>query len=1321
MLKKKQLLDYIAFKLAHLKACVETLNEVRFFDLNVASEDFFAALLNTVYGYSLTNLNHSNLNAVAVDLGDKASRIAVQVTSERTKAKVQKTIRQFSENGLVQDYDTLKVLIIGDRTGDYATLDVPTGLTFLGTSDVIDISDLIRDISALDMTTLEKLDALFRQELRDYPSVTQGEVPQGVDLAQIDANQRDLLERQATHSKDTDALMNVVGELRGLVTAMPSKLLPEAVASIHQQSLDVARDLLKQHKPGQALALLEKQRPIIWPNATGPLKATFLCRLASAKHALGLDSEAGELFIEARQYNPDDEKVMSSVAVGYLLLGQRKEAATAARLVLARNPINFQAQAILVQSGDEPLEGIIDALPAECRTNAEVAAAIGFVARQNGDLTAAKEWFRTALSADSDASPDIKGMLGELIVNGHTGNPTSSVRIGQLNDTTRSEIEGALSLLKEACDSIEDDNALRPRVTWLLNAAVAARILDRPAEAEEHLTRARRVAPDDLAVIYQSAVSAHYRNDHAGAVAFAEKLLGSNAIPHAPLFLAQLQWQAGRIDDAIGTFRTFVESTSTGEYVTTAKQMLAELYMTTGRLDDAHQVVLEMVASDPNNVPVLVTASQLYRRHGQSTEADATLEKAVRVTTSTTPSSHIFQLGNELGAVEKWSDAATILERVVDVTTDSSLTRKYLHACYRSNKFDKALAVCHDLRDKHGPLEFVAELEIAILEQIGDLASARSVSEQYVAAFPDDGKRRVQLATIYLRQRDEAALDAFLNAPPDWRSLPIECGQQLASLYSARKRFREAVTLLYDMRRIHAVGKVHLQYIQTFLFQGNERHEWLEVNEVGVDVAVAVKDSTGDVQWFVIEQRTDGDVTKGELPTTHALAQQMLGKKVGDSVILKQSSMSTEEGTITEIKSKYVHALHESANVFEVRFPEEAGAFFSLKLKEGEQGVRELLQKLGAQEDARRKVFQEANALYMSNPLTIGSVSRILRCNVLEAWNHLSSDENSKIICASAIPDEQEEAIGILAQDAVRLVVDPVSLMTAHALSLADEVVRTVGRLGISQSTIDLITEMFLKQMCINRDGFMRLRKEGETFVRQEVSKEQMEEHLLSLEKIIEWTKANCDVVPWLPALAAKKEERKELAEIIGEESFDTVLSASAPGRALYSDDLRLRQMAKVEFNVKGLATQPILLRAVERGVIDRERYNKAIIQLATAGYLHTSIDAQVLLEAAKQADWSPAWPFSKVTWLLTGQYCGENAAIRVAAEFIRLLWLQAMLPRATDYLIFHLLDCLANGRNPMQVSDKLRIALSHFLTLIPVAEVEVSKMIRAWQAIRLE
>lgn len=1318
MLKKKELLDFIGFTLAHLKATVATLNAVHFFDLNIVAEDFFAELLNAVYGYSLVNLNHQDLNRAAIDLGDPVRRIAVQVTSQRTKTKIQKTVDTFASHRLADDYDTLKVVIIGDRTGDYPTLTVPAGVTFSGAEDVIDIEWLMKDISRLDVETLTAVADLLRREVSDI-SASHTESGSRAQLDEIASAQRDMLKHQQQDSQQAAGINQTVGEIRNVVTSLSDTMLPDAMASVHQGILDTARDFLKEHKPTQALELLEKQRSTIWATANGPTKSRLLSAMAGAKLAMGAEDEAAHLFLEAQQYNPHDEKVLSNVAVAYLLLGDHEKAADTAEQAIERNPANVQAYSVLIQSSDEALEEVIERIPELCRTNCEVALAMGFVARRRGDLETARRWLQIAVDHDADNHPDIKGTLGETILHSYTGDPTSPVRIGQVDEASRSDLECVVTLLTEACNAIGDDAALRVRITWLLNVGIASRLLGNNGDAEEYLSRAKRLSPDHPAVVYQCAVVACERHDVKAAIELAQTLEATEEIPHAPLFLAQLLWQDHQNIEAIAELQAFLDSSPADKLATSAKNMLVEFYMETGQLAEALQLSNELVASHPTDVSHLVIASQVYRTMGHTSNADASLEKAHRVVCDSTPSSHLFLLANELGVVGRWAEAAQVFERFVDTSADSPVTRKYLHACYQASLLDKAMEVCRRLREAHGPMEFVTEIEIAILEEAGDLGTARSVCEEFAAAFPEDGKRRVQAAVIYLRQHDSIALDAFLDDPPDWRTLPVECGQQIAQLYSVRQRYREAIELLYEMRRIHSVGKVHLQYLQTFLFDIN-KHDWLEVHEGGIDVAVCVKDSNGESQWYIIEDRDDADISKGELPASHPLAQALTGKKPGDSVLLKQSNMSTEHGTVTEIKSKYVHAFHESGKVLEVRYPEQSGGFISMKVAPGEAGAKELLQKLGEQQDEQRRVFQQAEALYQTNPLPIGAVARLLHCDIIQAWGHLTDNQESRIVCLSGTAAESRSARELLDRNDVTLVIDAVSLMTIHALSLADEVISTVGRLGISQATIDLLTETFHKRTCISRRGFMTLTKEGETFVRRDVTEEQVAEHLLSLETLIDWVGNSCDVVPWSLALSRKREERKELAEVIGDECLDTVLSACDPSRGLYSDDLRLRQLAEAEFNVEGVATQPILMRSVDAGIIDRSRYNRAIVQLAGAGYLHTSIDGQVLLEAARQADWAVSSPFSNVTWLLQGTYCDEDAAVRVVADFLKQLWQQAMLPRSTDYLVFRLLEELAAGRDAIRVTEKVLAAVSQRFVVIPIAEAELAKLIHAWRGMRI-
>lgn len=1322
MLKKKELLELIAMRLATLKAYVSTVNSIHLFDVNVVAEDFFAALLNEIYGYSLVNLNHTDLNKAAIDLGDVGKRVAVQVTSERTKTKIQKTVNKFVDHGLEDEYDTLKIVIIGDRTGAYATLDVPSGIPFSGKNDVVDIAGLMSDINRLDVPALERIADVIRRDLAEQTTTPDN----AAEFREISEAHSELLKQQTHQTEQISGVADAVDGLQTVVTSQVHGLRPLAIA--HEATLELAKDLLTQNKPSQALSLLEKQRTTIWATANPETKARLLCSIGGAKHGLGDDAGAAKLFFEARQHDPDDEKVLCNVAVAYLLTGDRENAEATAQQVLERNPTNSRAFSVLIQSTSKPIAAIIEDLPVHFQDDAGIAMAVGFVARNQGDTETAKIWLRKALENDEDTTPEIIGMLGETLITEITGNPKSAARIGQLTEEDRRRIEEGLSLLLKACETFGNDSALRSRITWLLNAAIANRLLDRGDDAAQLVERARRVDPEHPAVLYQSAVSAHGSGDFDAAVDYAKLIETSDEIPHAKLFLANLLGQAGRNDEAITELTAFLSTSPKRELANSARQTLVEVCVEVGDLPKASEVIEEAIASDPSNVNSLVVAAQLYRRRDNTEDAEAALDKAYRVVVDDTPTHHLEILGNELGVSERWAEAATIFAKLASDSEDSPVTRKYIDACFRSSRLDEAFTVCRKLRELHGPLEFVTDVEVGILEQTGDLPEARSVCEAYLKAFPDNARKRIWLAVVYLRQRDYQALDSFLEDLPDWRLLPVECGQQIASLLLSRKRYAEAIELLYEMRRVHSTGQVHFQYVQTCLAQGDEKQEprtalgqkRYDGEQVATDVAVAVKDSSGTIDWFIIEDREDPEVGSGELNTEHKLAIELLGKKVGDTFTLKESMMGSEQGIIEEITSKYVHAFHESGRMLEVRFPDDAQGFCSFKMTEGEEGVHELLRKLESQQEDRKEAYRTIYDLYLKNPMPVGAIARCLGMNILEVWSYLTANPDHKLICSTGSPAEQKEAERLLRTQNAQFVIDPVSLLTIHALGIANSVVESVGRLGIVQATIDLLIEALHKRTVIHRTGFSNFKKAGEQLVGHEVGRQEAASDLLSIECLIKWIEENCDVLPWSPALATIREESDQLAEIAGEESMQTVLVAIEPNRFLFSDDLRLRQLANAEFEIEGLSTQSLLMHMVATDVIDAERYNRTVIRIANAGFVHTSVSAEVLLEAARQAGWSPDAPYEKVAALLGGEYCGEASAVGVAANFLHLLWQKAYLSRSTDYVTLRLLDELARQRHPLRVTDKLLDALSIRFALNPVAELELQKIIQAWRAIRV-
>jgi len=166
-MKRAELLRIVTHYLTHLRMSVEASNSLNLQDLNVHAEAFFRDLLNLALDYRLININIVEKNARAIDLGDEANRIAIQVTSTTDFAKVKHTVGGFIKAKLQRKYDRLIVLIIGTKKRYRETiLGDPSTFSMSVTEDVWDIADLLRTIGNLDLDKLQACQDFLRKELR---------------------------------------------------------------------------------------------------------------------------------------------------------------------------------------------------------------------------------------------------------------------------------------------------------------------------------------------------------------------------------------------------------------------------------------------------------------------------------------------------------------------------------------------------------------------------------------------------------------------------------------------------------------------------------------------------------------------------------------------------------------------------------------------------------------------------------------------------------------------------------------------------------------------------------------------------------------------------------------------------------------------------------------------------------------------------------------------------------------------------------------------------------------------------------------------------
>jgi hypothetical protein len=141
-------------------------------DINLALEDAFIPILKSVYNLPhLINLNRKQKNFPGIDLGDDHDRVAFQVTSTTSLEKVKATVSQFMERRYFNTFDELFILTLVKKQSSYSQSSVNKLLTdefaFNCKKHIIDLGDILAQVSALRLAAQERILAEFKQILGD--------------------------------------------------------------------------------------------------------------------------------------------------------------------------------------------------------------------------------------------------------------------------------------------------------------------------------------------------------------------------------------------------------------------------------------------------------------------------------------------------------------------------------------------------------------------------------------------------------------------------------------------------------------------------------------------------------------------------------------------------------------------------------------------------------------------------------------------------------------------------------------------------------------------------------------------------------------------------------------------------------------------------------------------------------------------------------------------------------------------------------------------------------------------------------------------------
>jgi tetratricopeptide (TPR) repeat protein len=159
---------HIADRLNLLAAIVKTRSRASLTDANRVLETVVKRFFNALFDWDLINLNIDQANFPAADLGDRARRIAIQVTNEDSSDKIKRTAAKAIEHHLGRDFDRLIVFFLlptkpGFPKAFTQSVEGPEIQTW-------DIADLVKQmLESDDLETLFRAGAVLDEELGKHP------------------------------------------------------------------------------------------------------------------------------------------------------------------------------------------------------------------------------------------------------------------------------------------------------------------------------------------------------------------------------------------------------------------------------------------------------------------------------------------------------------------------------------------------------------------------------------------------------------------------------------------------------------------------------------------------------------------------------------------------------------------------------------------------------------------------------------------------------------------------------------------------------------------------------------------------------------------------------------------------------------------------------------------------------------------------------------------------------------------------------------------------------------------------------------------------
>ncbi|WP_108462916.1 tetratricopeptide repeat protein [Devosia naphthalenivorans] len=1084
------------------------------------------------------------------------------------------------------------------------------------------------------------------------------------------------------------------------------------VDALLDAEIDQYRTMAHEGRPSAALELFRGLLSRVEGTASGRILFRIKANMGSCLYDIGDEEAAGSLLVGAAGHAPDEPKAAVNKAFGLLIQRRWEDLMEFGEQALAVDPHNEGLAGYLVQAMrfDPGILDPLSRLPASVRNSEDVTVAMVDFARRRTP----SQWKTKALEA-SARFPDnsllslfaAEATMEEII------NDDGFQNTRLLNEGKKEQLRISLAVLDEHWRKRrQSDGPLRPEdVAVCSNLVLGYYVLSDFEAARRVAGEGLARAPSDPELCTRAMMLAIDADDDA----LAKSIFPSLPATEATTVLA-MRYHSSRQDwAAIAAL-----ANTPHDLVPEVERRLFEalIGIASVRLnpgENEEEAVRDLAAAAENDVRATIAVADYAKFRGFTELADACFNAALSGISDDSHFAARVTVAMHAARSQEWTVVAELLNGHVDLTLDSFELRMLANAMVndtpvRRRAVEFFLALPESVRNVPSFQRAAGMMHF----NRGALGQAETALRRAAEIEPSLDNLLPLFATLRRRgrTRDIADLLSTLSAS----DLPGSPAQKmtLALELAEAGRADEALSIAYATIVVSRNDpEVAMRYFGLVIGR-REEIKIPGVETVQVDAWVRIEDADGHNQSFIVTE-SDNRPGEGLMSTAHPIVAASSDLRVGESFGVAAAFGEKRTWTVTEIKHKYLHALHDVLQNFEARFPNEQG-FLSFTAKD--EDIQPILDQVKKMADRSREIA----AFYLEQHIPLNMVATMAGNDVIGFVDYIRSLGADLTTCSGNVPERLAAAKLIQTRRAGGAVLDTYAAWSVATMNAFDVLTGVFGRPSVTQSTLDDLAN--LRERNFARGESMTLGLHDGEFVRRIQSAEEVSAAKAFVDEQVEKITAACDVLS-----VAAPDELHEIARTITDGFGSHVLDATfaaAEGRLLLSEDKFFREYAEQVAGAQGTWLQAVFNYALDHDLLTRSRHSELVASLAWRRHEHVSIGWQALFDAARGETLDD---LNALCRFIGNKAADIGSHLKVVQAFVTALWSDDTVPverrfRATgtaiDALVRHRKDDWAVAVAYLRQTDVPELVdyidrwtVGHFLDRKQVADADMDLSLR--------